>query len=120
MLCDICQKKEGTVHTGSGSGSKFTDHFCTECFQQSGPLPGFQVVEGLEQVCHYCGQPCDFGRGKVSVQMPGAVAGCRECGADFDDFIQHHMGEPSSEQEFVRELDAFMKKRIAARDSHGI
>src|SRR6267142_7283616 len=120
MLCEVCHERDASVHTGTGSEGTFSRHFCQQCFQERGPIPGVQIVEGVEQTCHYCGRPCGFGSarsGKVSVEIPGAVTCCRECGEDFNYYLQNHIGEPSSEEEFVRDLEAFMKKRVAEREA---
>jgi hypothetical protein len=79
-----------------------------------------QIIEGLAGTCHYCGAQCDFGASAslpVSVVIPRASTACRECGEDFNDYLQNHIGEPSSEEEFVRDLEAFMKTRVAERGS---
>lgn len=117
MLCEICQEREATIHTRTGSESTFSRLFCQQCFQEKGPIAGVQIVKGLDETCHYCGQPCDFGSGRISIQISGAVVCCRQCGADFEDYLQHHMKEPSSEDGFFRDLEAFMKKQVAARPS---
>jgi protein-arginine kinase activator protein McsA len=117
MLCEICQERQATVHTGSESKGTFSRHFCEECFQEKGPLGKLKITHGVEQACHYCGQPCHFGTSAVSVEMPGAVACCRECAKDFDDYVRQHMGEHASEEEFARHLEVFIKKRIVERES---
>jgi protein-arginine kinase activator protein McsA len=119
MLCEICQKREATIHTGNGSEGQFSDHFCPECFQTRGPIPGIQIVQGVVQTCHYCGARCDFGCSSpqgVSVELPGSVTACRECGEDLNRYVQNNAQQASSGEQFLRDLEAYMKKRVAERN----
>ena len=83
-------------------------------------MQNMQIIEGVAGTCHYCGAQCDFGASAsqpVSVVIPRAITACRECGEDFNDYLQNHMREASSEDQLVRDLEAFMKKRVKERES---
>ena len=117
MLCDICHEGEATVHT-SGAQEVPTSHFCLECFETRGPIAGVQLVEGVAQACHYCGADCDFGVSTgpaMSIVIPGAVSTCRKCGEDIHEYIDKHLQPFSTEEEFTRSLEVYMKKRVEER-----
>lgn len=121
MLCEICHEREATVHTTPlvPEGTP-TSHLCRECFQIRGPIAGMQSVEGMVQTCHYCGAQCGFGASgsrPISIVVQGAICACRECGDDLNEYVQKLSRAVSSEEEFIHNLEAYMKTRVAERHS---
>jgi hypothetical protein len=51
----------------------------------------------------------------MSVVIPGAVSSCRECAKDMEEYFAKHSLASSTEEEFTRNLEAYMKKRVAER-----
>jgi hypothetical protein len=47
--------------------------------------------------------------------IPGAVITCRECGDDLNKYVQNLSQPPASQSEFDRDLEAYMKRRVADR-----
>lgn len=119
MLCEICQERAATIHTTkTESETESRAHFCRECFETRGPIPGFRLVEGVVETCHYCGAVCEFdvcGSPPATAVIPGATGSCRECAHDLQEYFDKHLQPTASENEFTSKLDAFMRKRVAER-----
>ena len=119
MLCEICQERPATVHTTTTTSQiESRGHFCQECFEARGPIAGVRLVEGVAETCHYCGADCEFGAPgspPVSIVIPGSVCSCRQCAEDMQEYFASHLQPTSSEEEFTRNLEAYMKKRVAER-----
>jgi protein-arginine kinase activator protein McsA len=120
MLCEICHEREAMVHTTTTfPEGEPASHLCRECFESRGPIQGVQILDGVLARCHYCGVECDFGApgAPKSVVIPGAIYNCNECFRDMQEYIDKHAQAASSHEEFTRNLEAYMKKRVSERRS---
>jgi hypothetical protein len=133
MLCDLCKKREATVHTTvctSRKGDEPTQgDFCADCFESFNPTLAGGITKALEAGCKYCGGPPAIGGGD-----PLAISGddihkmkcmCKPCADEYHRFLQLKMpgfGTPTMTKEQIakiktydipaifREADEHMKK----------
>ena len=136
MLCDLCQKREATVHNTIISGDVLKKgDLCDECFGISKPVEASNLATALKAGCRYCGGEPYTGSGNSLVTVNGAVKltfMCKPCAEEYFRFIRHQLpsfGDPEITTEQIAELrthniagvlseaDEYMKRWVAGRIS---
>jgi protein arginine kinase activator len=112
MLCDICQKKEATVHLTEIVNDKVTKmHLCEDCAKEKGDE--METHFGLS----------DLLAGLADFAVPhevktGKSVKCQACGFTFSDFQKvGRLGCPNCYDTFSTQLSALLK-RIHGSDMH--
>jgi len=101
MLCDICQKREATVHiahgTSNGGHVPKPSDLCGDCFESSNPTEASKA-SGIEKVweagCQYCGGPPVIGGADPLATISGIHklrCMCRPCADEYHRFLQVKM-----------------------------
>ena len=109
MLCNICQKREATVHFNfiSGDVLKKSD-LCDECFAASKPSEAGALTAALKAGCRYCGGEL-FNEGGDAIAMMSGPRNtgfvCKPCEKEYFHFLRLKMPGFGSA--------TFMKKQAA-------
>jgi protein-arginine kinase activator protein McsA len=95
MLCDMCQKRDATIHTTKISGDvlKKSD-LCDECFETSKPTDASNLAAALKAGCRYCGGEPYTGSGNSGVTVNGAIKlsfMCKPCAEEYFRFLRLKM-----------------------------
>ena len=143
MLCDKCQIREARVHlticTSPAVEKPKRKDLCQECFEASGLEGAAGLSAALQAGCRFCGgEAC--GGGFDPLALLGGVRKlsfmCKSCSGEYYGFLRRKLrgfgdGDLTEEQRaafmakfkscdfpaILIELDAHMKKWVAARDS---
>jgi len=139
MLCDLCQKREATVHTthctNIADDVPKQSHLCDECLESSNPAQVGELRNAFEAGCRYCGGRSDSG-GFDPVAMLRGIREmsftCRPCAEEYFRFLRQTLpgfGEATITTEQIAvirthnmaavlmEADEHMKKWVADRGS---
>ena len=98
MLCDLCKKREATVHTtvctsNAGDEPKRSD-LCPECFESSYHPHANDITKVWAAGCQYCGGPPAIGGADPLATISGVPklrCMCKPCGKEYHSFLQSKM-----------------------------
>jgi protein-arginine kinase activator protein McsA len=93
MLCEICQKREATVHETQIAGDVHKSRdLCEQCFQATEPAQAIDLSAALKAGCRYCGGEPYAGGGSPLLAPAGAQGisfMCKPCAEEYYRFLDH-------------------------------
>jgi hypothetical protein len=136
MLCDICHKREATIHMTHIMGDAVTPgHFCGQCYETSKRAEAHDLTAALQVGCRYCGGESYSGGNDPLATLSGTHRisfMCKPCAEEYFRHLrqkwpgfgdvamtreQRAQIHPSDVPVVFREADEHMKKWVADRGS---
>ena len=117
MLCEICKKREATVHLNQTDGD-VVEHsdFCGECFEAANPTVGRGLGAVWQAGCKYCGGEPAIGGLDAFAALSGTSqmsVMCKPCADEFYRFLDQQwpsFSECARTATVTQELTASIKR----------
>ena len=121
MLCDVCHKREATIHNTKIVGDSLsTTNLCTECLASADPGLAQSLTSASETGCHYCGGEPDCSCPDLTAASVGAQKSCwlcSHCAQEFYDYADRKLPGLASGK-FAPEQVAQVTTILAKLDQH--